>query len=403
MRHENRPSYRGSCVMIRYWNGLLCALGVLAANLGVCPAWAEPYPSKPVRIVIPYPLSGPPDIRGTQRMSRTYRMIASNAPPPISDLLARIVAQAIQPDATHPVVLERHPGAITTRGAMTVLRAPADGHTLLLASNATIVINPHFFHGVEYEPARDFDLIAPLATMPFVLLVHSTLPVDNPQELINWLKPRPGEVNFGSSGDGSTGHLAGELFRRMIPANVVHVSYNGGVAALNGLAAKQVAWMFAALPLALPYLANDRLRPIAVSTRERLAELPTLPTLAESGLPDYEIEGWYGMFARVHTPRTAAAWLRSRIGAMISDSATSSVLRSHGLQPATMSLERFATRIHTESDRWGPVLRASRLRANDEGRRQKDEGWPEMRSGNYRSALCFPTSASCRSSGGFTF
>ena len=353
---------------------ILGALGAWAVHLGLCLAQAEPYPTKPVKIVIPYPISGPPDIRGMQRMSRTYRMIASNAPPPISDTLARIVAHAIQPDTTRPVVLERHPGAITTRGAMTVLRAPADGHTLLLGSNATIVINPHYFHDVPYAPARDFELIAPLVTMPFVLLVHSTLPADTPQELISWLKPRPGEINFGSSGDGSTGHLAGELFRRMIPVSVVHVSYNGGVAALNGLAAKQVAWMFAALPLALPYLANDRFRPIAVSTARRIEELPTLPTLAESGLPAYEIEGWFGMFARVHTPRTAAAWLRSRIGAMISDAATRSVLRSHGLLPATMSLEQFATRIHTESDKWGPVLRASRLPLRDEGRRQKDEG-----------------------------
>ena len=307
-------------------------------------------------------------------MSRTYRIIASNAPPPIPDTLARIVAHAIQPDMVQPVVLERHPGAITTRGALAVLRAPADGHTLLLGSNATIVINPHYFHGVSYEPARDFELIAPLVTMPFVLLVHSTLPVDTPRELINWLKPRPGEVNFGSSGDGSTGHLAGELFRRMIRANVVHVSFNGGIAALNGLSARQVAWMFAALPLALPYLANERLRPVAVSTRERLAELPALPTIAESGLHDYEIEGWFGMFTRVHTPPTASAWLRSRIEAMISDPATRSVLRSHGLYPATMSLERFATRIHTESEKWGPVLRASRLPLRDEGGRQKDEG-----------------------------
>ena len=348
--------------------------GVLAAYSSFVPVRAEPFPSRPVRIVIPYPISGPPDIRGTQRMSRADRIIASNAPPPISDTLARIVAHAIQPDTAHPVVLERHPGAVTTRGAMAVLRAPADGHTLLLASNATIVINPHYFHGVRYEPARDFELIAPLVTMPFVLLVNATLPVDTPQELVNWVKPRPGEVNFGSSGDGSTGHLAGELFRRMIPTSAVHVSYNGGIAALNGLAAKQVDWMFAALPLALPYLANERLRPIAVSTRVRLAELPVLPTVAESGLPGYEIEGWFGIFTRVHTPPGAAAWLRSRIEAMVSDPATRSVLLSLGLQPATMSLERFATRIHTESDKWGPVLRASRLPVPDEDRKQKDEG-----------------------------
>jgi len=294
-------------------------------------------------------------------MTRTYRVMAQNAPPPISDTLARIVANAIRPDTRDPVVLERHPGAITTRGAMAVLRAPADGHTLLLGSNATIVINPHYFYGVKYEPARDFELVAPLVTMPFVLLVASDLPVDSPQALIRWLKPRPGEVNFGSSGDGSTGHLAGELFHRMVPVHMVHVSYNGGVAALHGLAARHVSLLFAALPLALPYLSNAHFRPLAVSTAERLEELPTLPTLGESGLPGYEIEGWFGIFARAHTPPAASAWHRARIAAMLADSATRAVLTSHGLKPVTMPLGKFATRILTESDKWAPVLRASRL------------------------------------------
>ncbi|MBI3045900.1 MAG: tripartite tricarboxylate transporter substrate binding protein [Betaproteobacteria bacterium] len=340
---------------------ILGGLGVLAVQIFGLAAQAEAFPSKPVKIVIPYPISGPADIRGTQRMTRTFRLMASTAPAPISDTLARVAAHAIRPDTRHAVVLERHPGAVTTRGALAVLRAPADGHTLLLASNATMVINPHYFHDVPYEPSRDFVVVAPLATMPFVLLVHSSLPADSPQGLVRWLKPRPGEVNFGSSGDGSTGHLAGELFRRTASVNMVHVSFNGGVAALNGLAARQVQLMFAALPLALPYLANRHFRPLAVSTAERIEELPMLPTLAESGLRGYDIEGWYGMFARADTPLVAIAWLRSRIRAVISDTSTRPVLRSHGLRPATMPLEQFATRIHTESDKWAPILRASRL------------------------------------------
>jgi len=344
---------------------ILGGLGVLAVQIFGLAAQAEAFPSKPVKIVIPYSISGPTDIRGTQRMTRTFRLMASTAPAPISDTLARVAAHAIQPDTRHAVVLERHPGAVTTRGALAVLRAPADGHTLLLASNATMVINPHYFHDVPYEPARDFVLVAPLVTMPFVLLAHAGLPVDSPQGLVNWLKPRPGEVNFGSSGDGSTGHLAGELFRRMVSADMVHVSFNGGVAALNGLAARQVLLMFAALPLALPYLSNRHFKPLAVSTAARLEELPTLPTLAESGLPGYDIEGWYGVFARADTPRVAVAWVRSRTRTVISDAAMRPVLRSHGLEPATMSLEQFATRIHTESDKWAPVLRASRLPRRD--------------------------------------
>lgn len=344
---------------------ILGVLGVLAVHFGLSAAQAEPYPSKPIKIVIPYPISGPTDIRGASRMTRTYRMIARNAPPAISDSLGRLIAQAIDPGMQHAVVLERRPGGITTRGATAVARAPADGHTLLLASNATMVINLHYFHGVAYDPVRDFTAVAPLATMPFVLMVHAVLPVETPQALIRWLKPRPGEINYGSSGDGSTGHLAGELFRRMAQVSIVHVSFNGGVSALNGLATRQVSVMFAALPLALAYLPSEHFRPVAVTSPRRAERLAGVPTLAESGLGDYAVEGWYGVFAPSGSPPAAAAWVRERIASAISEPATRAELLSFGLEAAAMSLEQFATRINTEQDRWAPVLRASRLPLKD--------------------------------------
>lgn len=328
-------------------------------------AQGEPFPSRPVKVVIPYPISGPTDIRGTSRVSRTYKAIAQHAPPAISDTMARMVAQAIRSGTPQPVVLERQPGAVTTRGALAVARSPADGHTLLLASNATMVINPHYFYGVSYDPTRDFVLVAPLATMPFALLVNSGVPVETARGLATWLKPRPGEINYASSGDGSTGHLAGELFRRMAGVSVVHVSYNGGIAALNGLAMGQVSVMFAALPLALPYLGHEQLRGLGITSARRFELLPELPTLAESGLPGFEIEGWYGVFVANSTPATATAWLSERIAAIAAAAAARSQLLMLGLEPATMSVGQFATRIHTETGRWAPVLRASRLPFRD--------------------------------------
>jgi len=337
----------------------LSSIAALAMCAGV--ATAQPFPAGPVRIVVPYPISGPTDIRGTSRMSRSYRLMAPHAPPAITDTLARIARQAIQADTPHPVVLARQPGGVTTRGALSVARATADGHTLLLASNATMVINPHYFYGVEYDPVRDFILVTPLATMPFVLMVGAELPMDDVRGLAAWLKVRPGEVNFGSSGDGSTGHLAGELFRRMAGVKVVHVSYNSGVNALNGLATRQVSLMFAALPLTLIYFPSEHFRPLAVTSARRLERLPDVPTLAESGLPDYEIEGWYGVFAPAGTPAVATAWLRAQISALCASNAIRSHLRDLGLEPATMTIEQFATRINNELDKWAPVLRASRL------------------------------------------
>jgi tripartite-type tricarboxylate transporter receptor subunit TctC len=336
-------------------------LGVLAVQYCCSTARAEPYPAKPVKIVIPYPISGPTDIRGTSRMSRSYRLMAPNAPPAITDTLARIVEQAIRADTPFPVVLERQPGGATSRGAKSVARATADGHTLLLASNATMVINPHYFHGVEYDPVRDFELVAPLATMPFVLMVNAGLPMEDVRGLTAWLKVRPGEINFGSSGDGSTGHLAGELFRRMARVNFVHVSYNSGVNALTGLATRQVSLTFAALPLTLIYFPSEHFRPLAVTSARRSERLPDVPTIAESGVPGYEIEAWYGMFAPVGSPPVATAWLRAQITGLFGSGAIRSYLYGLGLEPATMTLEQFATRINTELDKWAPLLRASRM------------------------------------------
>jgi len=333
----------------------------LAVQVWLSAAQAEVFPSKPVKIVVPFPISGPTDIRGTARVTKTYKLIAENAPPAISDSMARMVALAISAGSPHAAALERQPGGLTTRGAVSVARAPADGHTLLLASNATMVINPNFLRGIEYVPARDFVLVAPLATMPFVLMVSSSHPADDVRGLAAWLKVRPGEVNFGSSGEGSTGHLAGELFRRMTGTTIVHVPFNGGLAGLNGLGTGQVSLMFAALPLALPYLGSEQFRPLGIAGASRLESLPGLPTLAETGLPGFEIEGWYGLFAPSRSPPVAAAWLRGQVNGFFASAAIRSHLRGFGLEPATMTLEQFATRIHTETDKWAPLLRASRL------------------------------------------
>ncbi|MGH8701837.1 MAG: Bug family tripartite tricarboxylate transporter substrate binding protein, partial [Burkholderiales bacterium] len=217
----------------------------------------------------------------------------------------------------------------------------------------------------EYDPARDFVLVAPLATMPFVLMVNTALPAENVRGLAAWLKVRPGEINFGSSGDGSTGHLAGELFRRMARVNFVHVSYSSGVNALNGLATRQISLMFAALPLTLTYFPSEHFRPLAITGPRRSERLPDLPTIAESGLPGYEIEAWYGLFAPAGSPPVATAWLRTQIGGLLGSGAMQSHLRGLGLEPAAMTVEQFATRINTELDKWAPLLRGSRMPLRD--------------------------------------
>lgn len=337
---------------------LVLLLTVIAS---VSAASAADYPSQAVTLVVPYPLSGPTDIRGAQRMTKTYKLMAANAPPAISDTLARVVQQAIRYESKFPVNLERQPGGATTRGAQHVARAAADGHTLLLASNATMVLTPHFMPDVGYDPLRDFELMAPLVNMPFVLMASAGLPYKTLDKLIPYIKMRPGEINYGSSGDSSTGHLAGELFKRATGTDMVHVSYNGGLASLNALAISHTAMMFAALPLALPYFNNEHVRPLAVAGAKRTPLLPALPTLSEAGVPGIELAAWFGVFAPQGVSTNVIRWLSDHIRDGINDPATRAQLELLGLEVTQEPLSQFATRMRSEGERWGPLLRAARL------------------------------------------
>ncbi len=326
-------------------------------------AQAQTYPSRAVTLVVPYPISGPTDIRGASRMTKTYKLMAANAPPAISDTLSRIVQQAIRYESKHPVLLDRQPGGATTRGAQLVARSLADGHTLLLASNETMILTPHYSPSVNYDPTRDFELAAPLVNMPFVLAMNTGLPFKTLDRLLSYVKIRPGEVNYGSYGEGSTGHLAGELLKRAAGLDMMHVPHNGGLAALNGLATGQTSMMFAALPLALPYLKNEHLRVLAVASPQRTDLLPDLPTLTESGIAGVEVAAWYGVFAPHGVSPNVIRWLSDHIGESISDAATRGQLLALGLEPVRSPLSQFATRIYTEAERWGPVLKAARIPA----------------------------------------
>lgn len=328
-------------------------------------AAAQSYPAREIRVVLPYPISGPTDIRGTSRVTKTYKLIAAHAPPAISDSLGRLVQLSLQSDSKFPVTLERQPGAATARGAQRVAQAAADGHTLLLASNATMVLLPHYVAGLGYDPMRDFELVAPLAEMPFVLMMSAGLPVQSLDKLIAYIKMRPGEVNYGSSGEGSTGHLAGELLRRAAGLDMVHVSYNGGLAALNGVAMGQTSLMFAALPLALPYRHDPQLRTLAIAAARRSPLVPTLPTFQEWGIRGMEVTAWFGVFGPNGMPTSIIRRLSERIGEVLNEPASQQDLARLGLEPARGPLSEFATRIYAEGERWGPVLKAARLPARN--------------------------------------
>jgi tripartite-type tricarboxylate transporter receptor subunit TctC len=230
-----------------------------------------------------------------------------------------------------------------------------------------MVLLPNYVHDIGYDPLRDFELVAPLTTMPFVLMMSTGLPVKSLDQLVSYIKMRPGEVNYGSSGDGSTGHLAGELLRRAAGLDMVHVSYNGGLAALNGLATGQTSVMYAALPLALPYTHNEHVRALALASDKRSAVLPQLPTLQEQGIRGADVAAWFGIFAPNGVSPNVIRRLSEQIGDAINEPATRQDLARLGLEPVRAPLSEFATRIYAEGERWGPVLKAVRIPPRNTG------------------------------------
>jgi tripartite-type tricarboxylate transporter receptor subunit TctC len=225
------------------------------------------------------------------------------------------------------------------------------------------VLTPNYIADAGYDPLRDFELAAPLVHMPFVLIASTGLPYKSLDRLIQHIRLKPGDMNYGSSGDGGTGHLAGELFKRATGLDMVHVSYNGGLAALNALATGQTAVMFAALPLALPYVGNEHLRPLAVAGARRTTLLPQLPTLLEQGVAGVEVAAWYGVFAPHGVSVNIIRWLNEHIAGGVSDAQTRNQLELLGLEVVSEPLSRFSSRLVSEGERWGPLLKAARIPA----------------------------------------
>ena len=318
-------------------------------------------------MVIPYPLSGPSDIRGAARLTKLYKLMSENSPPAISDTLARHVARALEAEYRQPVKLSRKPGGNMTAGLGYVSGAVPDGHTLLLGSNGSVVINPQFFPQAAQRPDRELVPVAPLATMTFVLTTHPSLPAESLPELVRWLRQRPGQVYFSSSGDGSTGHLAGELFKRLTQVDIIHAPFNGGYAALNGMVTGQVRLSSVALPAVLPFLDSDRFTVIAQSGRQRHPRLADVPTFAEGGVPAFEVEAWFGVFTRVGAPQRVIDGLNAVIGRSLEPVSVAQHLRANGLEVYNATADVFSGRIRADASRWAETIRVSTTRPGTRG------------------------------------
>jgi tripartite-type tricarboxylate transporter receptor subunit TctC len=308
------------------------ALGASALlATGAQAAGPNGYPTKPVSLVVPF------------------------APGGGSDNIARFVAGRLAERTGAVVLVDNRPGAGTNIGNELVKRAPADGYTLLFGQ-VTLAINPYVYKKLPYNVRSDFTPVAHIANSPSVLLVPQTFPEKDVKGLVQYGKKHPGMLNYGSGGTGTSVHLAGQLFASQNQVDMVHVPYRGSSPAMTDLIGGQIQAMFDTAPSALPHVKGGKVRALAVTGPQRVAELPDVPTFAEAGYADFDAPAWYGVLAPAGTPPAVVSYLNQEINAILAEPATVARLAQLGSSPVPGTPEAFGSFIAKESDRWKGVI-----------------------------------------------
>jgi tripartite-type tricarboxylate transporter receptor subunit TctC len=310
---------------------------LLAAALPAAPgmAGAQAYPSRPVKLVVPFPPGGSLDITG------------------------RLIAQRLTDMWGQAVVVENKPGAGGNIGADFVAKATPDGYTILLGALSTHAVNPNLYAKMPYDAVRDFAPITLIATTPNVLVVNAATPVGNVREFIAWTKANPGKLAFGSGSNGSAGHLAGELYKVDTGTDAVHIPFKGGAPATQALLAGDTQFMFDNLANAMAQVKAGKLKALAVTTAERSTLVPELPTMAEAGLPGFDISTWYGLFAPAGTPAAIVAKWNTDVTRILNSPDIRAKLMADGAEPAPDTPEQFAQMIARELAKYARIIKAS--------------------------------------------
>jgi len=310
---------------------------LVAAGLVVVPvpASAQAYPGKSVKLIVPFPPGGSLDFAG------------------------RLIAQKLTESWGQPVVVENKPGAGGNIGADLVAKAPPDGYTILLGALSTHAVNPSLYANMPYDAAKDFAPITLIAITPNVLVVNANSPVRTVQEFIAYTKANPGKLSFGSGSNGSAGHLAGELYKVETRTDAVHIPYKGGAPATQALLAGDTQFMFDNLANAMAQVKGGKLRALAVTTAKRSSLAPELPTMAEAGLPDFDISTWYGLFAPAGTPPAIIAKWNADVTKILNTPDVRARFVADGAEPAPDSPDAFARFIATELAKYARIVKAS--------------------------------------------
>ncbi|UGY03620.1 Bug family tripartite tricarboxylate transporter substrate binding protein [Bradyrhizobium quebecense] len=311
---------------------IVALTALLAAAL---PARAADYPSRPIKLVVPYAAGGP------------------------TDVLGRIVGEYLGRDLKQVVVVENKAGAQGAIGAEAVARSDPDGYTLFVTAASIFVLNPLLYKKLPYDPARDFRLLSVITDAPMIMEVHPSVPARTIAEFVAYAKKNPGKLNFGSAGTGGTVHLAGEMFKQMAGVEMTHVPYKGAGPALTDLLSGNIQLMFDTLGTALPPVKSGMLRALAVTSTERIPDLPDLPTIAESGYPDYAVSVWYGIAAPSKVPDEIADKIKASLDRVLNDEAFRASLVRIGFPPLRVKsqaeIDKF---VDTDRARWAGVVKA---------------------------------------------
>jgi tripartite-type tricarboxylate transporter receptor subunit TctC len=321
---------------VKRLNTMLCTAAALAALSAT--AYAQSYPSKPIRMVVPFAAGGP------------------------TDVYARSVGQELSRILGQPVIVDNKPGAGGNLGADFVAKSAPDGYNIVLGAVGAFAVNMTLYPKMPYDVLRDFAPVSLIAIVPMMLVVNPALPVKTPRDLVELAKARPGQLSYGSAGNGTSVHMSTEMFKALTGIDMVHVPYKGVAPAMTDLIGGQLQLMFSDATSAIPHAKSGKVRPVAVT--KRIEVMPEIPTFAELGYAGYDPTVWYGVFAPAGTPRDTVVKLNGAIAKALQAPEVRERLISQGANPVNNTPEEFTAFVRDEIARWGKVVKASGARVD---------------------------------------
>lgn len=319
----------------------LCTVVYVASAFAAGHSQAQQaYPTKPIRMICPFPPGG------------------------TTDVVARLVAQKLTEAWGQQVVVDNRPGAGGIIGTEIVTKAAPDGYTVLLGSITTHAVNPALYKKLNFDPVKDFAPVSLVVSSPQLLAVHPSVAAKSVKELIALAKAKPGQLNYASAGTGTSPHLTFELFKSMAGIDVVHVPYKGTGPAITDLIGGQVQMMITGVVALMPHVKSGKLRGLGVTSAKRVAALPDLPTIIESGIPGFDVSSWFGVFLPGGTPKPIVAKMNAEIRKILEVPEVRQRLIGQGADPASNTPEEFAAYVKAEMARWGKVVRDTGAKAD---------------------------------------